>query len=273
MLARMEQKSPCRIHFIQRGAGTPILLVHGLAASLLDWRDLLPALAASGYAGYALDLPGHGESDKPASAEAYHIETVFDQFLHWVDYLGLASPAVLVGHSLGGYLVMQFALRFPERTRALVLSNPFYRPAQLPPFLRVRPRKPLVNTELIERTPEWMIRMMIDLTSFSIRNGYVLPEQAREQAARDYKRAHPGIFNLVFTIEDLLPLAPDIHAPALVLWGRRDQTLPPASFTQLAAALPRAQTAILEAGHVPHQSHAAEFNRHVLTFLRQLAVH
>lgn len=270
MLAGMERESPCRIHFAQQGKGAPILLVHGLAASLFDWRELLPALASSGYAGYALDLPGHGESDKPARPEAYHIETVFAQFVRWVDQLGLDSPAVLVGHSLGGYLAMQFALRFPEQTRGLVLVSPFYRPAQLPPFLRVRPRRPLVNVEMLERTPQWVIRMIIDLTSFSIRNGYVLPEQAREQTARDYKRAHPGIFNLVFTIEDLLPQAGSIHAPALVLWGRHDLTLPSASFTQLAAALPHAQTAILEAGHVPHQSHAAEFNRHVLAFLRKL---
>lgn len=257
-------------HFVQQGQGAPVLLIHGLAASLFDWRELLPALAAAGYAGYALDLLGHGESEKPPRLEAYHIENVFNHFQRWVEHLSLDSSLILVGHSLGGYLAMEFALRYPEQTRALVLVNPFYSLKQLPPLLRVRYRGPLLNTEMLQRTPQWLIRTMIDLTSFSIRNGYVLPEEVRQQTALDYKRAHPGIFNIPASIRDLLPLANRITAPTLVMWGRRDLTLAPRSFHQLATALPHAQTSTLDAGHVPHQSHAPEFNQRVLQFLRTL---
>jgi len=66
----------------------------------------------------------------------------------------------------------------------------------------------------------------------------------------------------------LLPVAQRIAVPSLVLWGSRDQTLAPASFPKLAASLPNAQTATIKAGHVPHQSHAEEFNRFVLEFLQ-----
>lgn len=257
-------------HFVQQGEGAPVLLIHGLAASLFDWTELLPALSLAGYAGYALDLLGHGESYKPTRLEEYHIENVFNHFCAWVEGLALASPLILVGHSLGGYLAMAYTLRWPERVRALVLVNPFYRVEQLPPLLRVRYKGPLINTTLIQRTPEWLVRMVIDLTSLSIRNGYILPPSVRRQTALDYKRAHPGIFNIPSTIRDLMPLVHHITAPTLVIWGRRDLTLAPASFTQLALTLPQAQTATLEAGHVPHQSHAAEFNQHVLRFLRSL---
>ncbi len=257
-----------QVNFVQQGEGAPVICIHGLAASLFDWNELLPTLASHGYAGYALDLLGHGESYKPINLDDYHIENMFDHFCFWLERLGISAPLILVGHSLGGYLAMEYALRYPERVRALVLGNPFYSLQQLPPLLRIRYKGPLINTQMIERTPEWVFRLAIDLTSLSIRNGYLLPEKVRQQTALDYKRAHPGIFNLPTTIRDLLPVAQRIAVPSLVLWGSRDQTLAPASFPKLAASLPNAQTATIKAGHVPHQSHAEEFNRYVLDFLQ-----
>lgn len=256
------------VNFVQQGEGAPVILIHGLAASLFDWNELLPALAANGCAGYALDLLGHGGSYKPATLDDYHINNVFDHFYIWLERLQISAPLILVGHSLGGYLAMEYALRRPERVRALVLANPFYSLQQLPPLLRLRYKGPLINTEMINRTPEWVFRMVIDLTSISIRNGYLLPEKVRRQTALDYKRAHPGIFNIPSTIRDLFPLAHRIATPSLLIWGSRDQTLAPVTFTKLAETLPNARTATIKAAHVPHQSHAEEFNRQVLGFLQ-----
>ncbi len=258
------------VHFLQQGEGAPVILIHGLAASLFDWADLLPALVFNGYAGYALDLLGHGESYKPANLGDYHIEKVFGHFCFWLERLGISAPLILVGHSLGGYLAMEYALRCPERVRALVLGSPFYSLQQLPPLLRIRYKGPLINTEMVARAPEWAIRLAIDFASFSIRNGYLLSEKVRKQTALDYKRAHPGIFNIPATIRDMLPLARQISVPSLVLWGSRDQTLTPGSFPKLAASLLNARTATIKAGHVPHQSHPEEFNRQVLRFLQTI---
>ena len=52
---------PTTANFVQHGSGTPVILVHGIAASLHDWDDLIPELAKNGHASYALDLLGHGE--------------------------------------------------------------------------------------------------------------------------------------------------------------------------------------------------------------------
>ena len=79
------------VNFVQQGEGAPVILTHGLAASLHDWDDLLPVLAKSGYAGYALDLFGHGESYKPADHNEYTFDAVFDHYCAWIDLLEITD--------------------------------------------------------------------------------------------------------------------------------------------------------------------------------------
>jgi pimeloyl-ACP methyl ester carboxylesterase len=260
------------VNSVKAGQGPPVLLIHGLAASLHDWDMLLPELAAHGYTGHALDLLGHGESAKPGRAGDYTSDSVFAHLSGWVDSLGLEAPAVLVGHSLGGYLSLRYALQFPERVRALVLANPFYTLRQLPRMLRFLLRRPLFNTSLIERTPYWLFRALVDVTSLQFGGSHhslhSLPESVRVQTAMDYKRAAPGIYNIPRTLRDLAPDLHRIQQPALVLWGARDQTIDPKTFPLLVETLPQARAEIMPVcGHVPHQCHTQEFNQKVLAFL------
>ena len=266
---------PTKVNFVQAGEGTPVIMVHGLAASLHDWDSLLPELAKAGYAGYALDILGHGDSAKPRQLDHYTSDSVFEHMLNWIDSLNLDEPAVLIGHSLGGYLVLQFALEYPERVRALVLANPFYTQDQLPATLRFFLRRPLLNTTLIERTPYWLFRIIIDVTSLQFGNTpdqiHTLPENVRIQTALDYKRAAPGIYNIPRTLHDLTPDLPRIDKPALVIWGARDQTINPKTFPMLVEKLPDAVGKVMPiCGHVPHQCHALEFNKIIFHFLESL---
>lgn len=257
------------------GNGPPALLIHGLAASLHDWDMLLPGLAARGYAANAADLLGHGESAKPADLDEYTGDSVFAHLAGWVDTLSLQEPAILIGHSLGGYMSLLYALQFPERVRALVLVNPFYTLEQLPPTLRFFLRRPLLNTSLIERTPYWLFRLIIDVSSLQFGGGlenlHNLPEEVRIQTALDYKRAAPGIYNIPRTLRDLTPGLGRITQPAQVIWGAHDQTIDPKTFPALVKRLPNARSEIMPVcGHVPHQCHAGEFNQKVFEFLNSL---
>jgi pimeloyl-ACP methyl ester carboxylesterase len=265
-----------KVNYVQHGAGAPVILTHGLAASLHDWDDLLPELSASGYAGYALDLLGHGESEKPESARDYTVESTFDHFSKWIDSLQLNEPMILVGHSLGGGLSLLYALKYPERVRALVLVNPFFDIAQLPPVMQKLFRHQLINTSLIDRTPYRLFRFFVDMTSFNYyighRESHILPEHIRYQTALDYKRAASGIYNIPRTLPSIDLDLSRLHQPTLLLWGGRDQTLAPSSFPQLAKSLPNVvDTHILPiCGHVPHQCHPETFNPYVMKFLKNL---
>jgi pimeloyl-ACP methyl ester carboxylesterase len=271
-----------RVNYVQQGEGTPVVLTHGLAASLHDWDDLLPELAGAGYAGYALDLLGHGDSYKPSHPQEYTFESVFNHFSNWIDSLPFADSLnrpeslILIGHSLGGGLSLQYALRYPERVRALVLVNPFYGIQQLPPLMRLAFQRKLINTTLLERMPYRLFRFFVDMSSVSFhvqsRETHILPEHIRYQTALDYTRAASGIYNIPRTLPDLTSDLSRIHQPTLLLWGNRDQSLDPVSFPKVEEKLPNvvASHSFPICGHVPHQCHPEQLNPHVMKFLSDL---
>lgn len=114
------------LEVVRRGSGPPILFSHGLGRTLATWQRQLDALADR-FEVIAWDLPAHGASDAPETPEAYTREA---QLAHMDDLLaGTSRPAVLVGHSLGGYLSLCYALTRPNAVRALVLvaTGPGYR--------------------------------------------------------------------------------------------------------------------------------------------------
>jgi pimeloyl-ACP methyl ester carboxylesterase len=95
----------------------------------------------------------------------------------------------------------------------------------------------------------------------------------RIQTALDYKRAAPGIYNIPRTLRDMTADLPRIPQPALVIWGARDQTINPKTFPLLVENLPNAREEIMPiCGHVPHQCHAAEFNKRIVGFLDSLKI-
>lgn len=264
---------PTWANYIEKGAGAPVILIHGLAASLYDWEYLIPDLTSTGYHSYALDILGHGESPKP-EARSYKIKWVLRHLEHWIDSLDLSETPILIGHSLGSYLTMRYTLRHTKRVRAMVLASPFYRIDQLPYILRSTYRRPRLNALVMERLPRWVFQVAVDFTSHALgRIGegiQYLPEEIRFQTALDYKRTHPGAFNIPNTVHDLTSKLSDLKQPTLVIWGTHDQTLQPDLFQPIVESLPNAQSCTIKAGHVPHQSHPGDFNKYVLNFLQNL---
>jgi pimeloyl-ACP methyl ester carboxylesterase len=182
------------------------------------------------------------------------------------------EPVIVIGHSLGGYLSLEYARRFPDRTRSLVLVDPLYSHSQLPSLLRQTYRSSQVGHFILERTPDWMFRLIVDMSSVAMGNGsgalHSLPEKVRAQMALDYGRTSPGVYHIIDNNIDLNGHLPSIGMPTLVVWGNKDQTLSPSSFAWLVNQMPRATGKVLRAGHVPHQSNTEEFNQIVIEFLR-----
>ena len=104
-----------KIHYLVAGKGEPVVLIHGLHSSAeLNWK--LPGIVAElakDHQVLALDLPGHGRSDKPENDEAYGTQLVEDVVL-LLDHLKL-KKAHVVGYSVGGMVAMKLMATHPDR--------------------------------------------------------------------------------------------------------------------------------------------------------------
>ncbi len=126
-----------RMHFLVRGAGPPILLVHGFAVSAgINWvaPGILDSLAAR-YTVIAPDLRGHGNSDKPREPAAYGHRFVED-LVRLLDHLGV-ERAHVVGYSMGGAITLRLLASAPDRVASAVIGGAGWRPAESgpPPLL------------------------------------------------------------------------------------------------------------------------------------------
>lgn len=117
------------LYWKKSGEGLPVVLLHGLFGSGDNLGPLARALAES-MAVYQLDLPAHGRSDTLAQLS---LDAMAAAVLAWLDAQAL-QQVVLVGHSLGGKVAMQLALRFPQRVAGLVVAD--IAPVSYPPHHR-----------------------------------------------------------------------------------------------------------------------------------------
>ena len=109
-----------KIHYKSYGKGSnALVLVHGWTCNLDNWRDQIPDFAKRNRV-LALDLPGHGQSDKP------QIVYTMDLFANAIDAVmrdAKVDRAVLVGHSMGTPVARQFYRKYPQKTLAIVIVD------------------------------------------------------------------------------------------------------------------------------------------------------
>lgn len=120
-----------RLHYVERGAGEPLVLLHGNGSMIQDFESSgLLDEAAKSYRVIVFDRPGYGHSGRPRStiwspkAQADLIEAALVQLE--------ARPAIVLGHSWGASVAMALALDHPDRVKALVLASGYYYPTVQP---------------------------------------------------------------------------------------------------------------------------------------------
>src|SRR5262245_9625499 len=112
-----------KLHYLVQGAGEPVVLIHGLHASAaINWQKPgVMADLAKTHRVLALDLPGHGRSDKPDKEDAYGLQLVEDVVL-LLDHLKI-QKAHVVGYSLGGMVAVKLMARHPERVASCLVGG------------------------------------------------------------------------------------------------------------------------------------------------------
>jgi pimeloyl-ACP methyl ester carboxylesterase len=137
-----------RLHYVERGSGTPLVLLHGNGSMIQDFESSgLIDLAARNYRVIAFDRPGFGHSDRPRNVvwtPAAQAELI-NSALH---RLGV-SHAIVLGHSWGASVAVALALKYPQSIQGLVLASGYYYPTLRPDVVALSaPAVPLVGDVL-----------------------------------------------------------------------------------------------------------------------------
>ncbi|MEQ5836239.1 alpha/beta hydrolase [Marinobacter sp. NFXS9] len=112
-----------RLHYVEGGAGTPILLIPGWPQSWYTWRHVMERLATSGHRVIAIDPRGIGDSDKPLGG--YDLATVARDLHRFARHLGLTDNSALnvAGHDIGAWIAYAWAADWPDDIRRLALYD------------------------------------------------------------------------------------------------------------------------------------------------------
>lgn len=124
-MARLEVQGGIGLAYDVVGEGAPIVLVHGFASNrLMNWRGpgWYDTLSRAGRQVIALDVRGHGESDKPHAIEAYEEGELARDVVRLLDHLGHAQADVM-GYSMGGFITLRLVHDAPSRVRRAVVAG------------------------------------------------------------------------------------------------------------------------------------------------------
>jgi len=244
----------------------PVLfLVHGLGdAASDDWLPTIPALIAD-YHIFAFDLPGFGHSTR---GNHLYSPTNYARFLKaMADRLAPNQPLLLVGHSLGGGILLRFGDLYPERVRKLVLvdaagilhRSSFARHAAMARRASSDSRSVAFAIDGASFNA-WLGELIADSESFSLPVDEVL--QSRPLRKMFLRGRAERIAALALLQENFTVAIAHQQAPVSILWGADDAVAPLRTGQLLAARLPQAHLEVIEgASHVPMKSHTQEFNR------------
>jgi pimeloyl-ACP methyl ester carboxylesterase len=249
-----------------------VLLVHAIGLDHTSWEPLVPHLAED-FRVAAVDLPGHGRSDKPMDAD-YGLRSMGARLVRFLDEIGW-DDAILVGNSIGGGTALSAAVQAPERVRGLALLNSVGYRRGLPAVGRLAavPLAPLVSAY----TPQVAMRLGLE----SVRGGWGSVTPERCAACGSYFRDPEGRAAFFRTLRqlygpDLDALARryrEIRAPTLVLHGERDPLIRLAHAERLAREIPPAELVpIPRCGHFPQEECPEEVAGKLRPFLERVGV-
>lgn len=267
-----ETERGIKVRYRDVGEGPPVLLLHGLGTSMVTWFYNLSALVKSGFRVLAMDLPGHGDSDKPKDL-VYDPNGAVELIRQFLDTLGL-SKISLVGNSAGGLVVGMFSLAYPQRVDKLVLVAAGGLGREVTWVLRAV-SVPVLGELLYQpalQSPENLARHIFHRPPPFLPE--VLPEMERVRTLPGARRAAiksiRSSISLVGQRKErfLLDRLKGFPRPVLTVWGANDAILPVSQARAAKSVLPSAEVSIMpECGHWPHMEKPELFNHTLIQFL------
>lgn len=262
-------------------AGGPVVvLLHGLASDCTTWERAIGPLASGGLRVIAVDLIGHGESDKAPGR--YLLTDFADSLADFFAAVDIAR-ATICGHSLGGAIAVHFAYHHPELVQALVLVSagglgrevhPVLRAAALPGSERVLAAAVRPTMQRVYRSPR--LHRLLRLTPDNLVN---LRRAGRTLVSPEGRAAFFAALRGVIepagqrgSFIEMKYLAE--HLPTLLVWAEGDGVIPVTHARAAHEHVPGSRLVVFPgSGHEPHRRNATEFAAEVVAFVRDTVSH
>jgi pimeloyl-ACP methyl ester carboxylesterase len=261
-----------RIFYVVKGEGEPVILIHGYGAALWVWEKQIKILSQS-YRVYALDLIGHGYSDRPK------IDYTPDAYIHFLrdfmDGVGI-ERATLIGNSMGGGIAWAMAIFYPERVEKLILIN-------------------CVPPDVLEKVKNESFRTLVAIKDIPLLPYLVIGSRSKnsikwilQECLSNIKLITPEVLNRQYQLSkikgttwvlystfknasDAKGLKDDlsrIDHPTLLIWGKWDLIFPPAIGEELHQTIRGSKFQVIDkSGHMPMWETPEEVNQAILSFL------
>lgn len=259
-----------RLHYQEKGTGTPLILLHGYTSSTYSWKDVFEPLSKN-FRVIAVDLKGFGFSGKPDGDYTRRAQAVL--VAHLLNYLKI-ERTWLAGNSMGGEIALNLALQNPQRVAGLILIDstgivvsggssfaPSY--AKIPFVARALTALALTSDRLVREGLEKSFyddakindeRVAYYYRPLRTRGGQLAALRARTQAAQ-------------FPIEQDLN---KLSAPTLIIWGAEDAVIPLEAGRRLNSLIKDSKLVVIEkCGHLPQEEIPGRVLSEAVNFIEQ----
>jgi len=246
------------IHYLTGGQGDPLIVIHGGSEGAKAWVNNMEELTEN-YTVYVPDLPGFGNS-QPLEGKDYFIPELTEFLEEFARSLGLESFH-LMGHSLGGGVVLHYALKFPHKIKKLVLVSSLCLGKEIALWVRFLANRVLCRflgktVMAVFKAIKWLLLNLFASIEF------VIPVNATSIILGS------SITTLKEQTTVLVQRLSEIMVPTLVVWGAKDPIVPVRQAYATAELIPDCQVKVFEdAGHSVYRDNIGEFSRLLTKFL------
>jgi pimeloyl-ACP methyl ester carboxylesterase len=247
--------------------GVPLIFIHGLLGSRLNWSEQLASPQLQGYRLITYDLRGHGLSAKPAGTQAYSDGRRWADDLHAVMQAANARKPVLVGWSLGGAVISNYLAAYGDQEIAAAVY--------VDGVIELTPGQITAHPDIYRDLISTDLRTHLDAINTFLRLCFQTPppapvlERLLANAAMASWDMQRGVQSMTVPADQGLRAA---SVPLLLLYGEHDALVRPEPSIARAVALnPRIQVKrYAQSGHAPFLEEAKRFNQDLAAFIAQL---
>ena len=252
-----------KLPYIEQGdvSGIPVILLHGATDSLRSFDLLLPHLPKSIRA-FALTQRGHGDASRP---ESYSPDDFADDAAKFMDINGIES-AVIVGHSMGGFIAQRLAIKYPKRVSGLVLIGTF---------------AACKNNEVVVGFFEEAVSTLNDPIPFEFVREFQagtiaqpVPEDFFGIVVRESLKVPARVWKAIFgglISNDNTSELSKIEAPTLIIWGEQDAMFSKSEQEKLLENIPNSRLVIYpNVGHCPNWEKPEKTAGDLMVFIKEL---